>query len=502
MRAQERIDEKVNAAIREEGFARSRVFETARMISDGFGPRIAGSPGFKAAATYARSRLKEFGARNTAFEPWGKRGLGWELQRFSVEMTAPSYLRVTAVPKAWSRPLVGTVSGSPLVAEIRSAKDFDAWRGKLRGRILMLGRVPNAADTVPRFSAGARRFTDSQLDSMARLTEPGEPKDYWDDSDGFTEALAAQERVRIFLREEGVVATIEASRNELTIAVAGYDAYSSPTTSNLPAFVVDRSHYRRILAQVDRGAPVTLELSLRARFPQDDSTGFNIVAEIPGTDPALKDEVVMIGGHFDSWHAGTGATDNAAGSAVAIEVLRILNAIGARPRRTIRVALWDGEEVEDYFGSMGYVKKHFGDPLTMHLRPEHAKLSAYFNVDNGTGRVRGLYLQGHEAVRPIFAAMLEPFRDLAATTLTIASHGSTDHMPFVSVGLPGFEVIQDPIDYEPRTHHTGLDDSGFLLEEDLKQASVVVASLVYHTAMRDAMLPRPALPKPKSLPKP
>ncbi len=495
--AQERIDAKVNAAIREEGFSRSRVLETARMLSDGFGPRLAGSPGYKSAAAWARDRLTGFGATNAKLEAWGKRGLGWEIERYSAEMTAPFYLHLNAVPLAWSRPVIGTATGTPIIAEIRSDKDFDKWRGKLAGKIVMLQSIPLLATERARFTPGARRFTDAELDSLSRLTDPGEPKDYWEDADGFTEGLKATEKVKAFLRAEGVVATMRASSSEISLNVSSYNSYFSPTENNIPSFVVERAQYRRLQTLLERGAPVTLELSLKTRYPQDDSTGFNVVGEIQGSDPALKDEVVMVGGHFDSWHAGTGATDNAAGSAVAIEVLRILNAIGAKPRRTIRVALWDGEEQEDYFGSLGYVKTHFGDPVTMQLKPDHAKLSAYFNVDNGTGKVRGIYMQGNAAVKPIFAAMLEPFRDLGATTLTIRNHGSTDHMAFTSVGLPGFEVIQDPIDYDSRTHHTSLDNAGFLMEEDLKQASVVVASLVYHTAMRDEKLPRTPLPKPK-----
>ncbi len=495
--AQEPINAKVNADIRDEGFNHSRVLETARMLSDGYGPRLAGSPEYKSAAAWARDRLTEFKAVNARLDSWGKRGLGWEVQNFSVEMTSPSYLRLNAVPLAWSRSMNGVAKGVPIIAEIRADSDFAKWRGKLRGKIVMLQRISLVANEKARFTAGARRFTDTELDSLTRLTEPGEPKDYWEDADGFTEGLKAQEKVKQFLRTEGVLAVLRPSGNELTLSSSSYNSYDSPTINNLAGFVVDRGQYRRLQTLLDRDARPELAISMKTRYPMDDSVGFNIVGEITGTDPSLKDELVMVGGHFDSWHAGTGATDNAAGCAVAIEVLRILKAIDAKPRRTIRVALWDGEEQEDYFGSLGYVKNHFGDPVTMQLKPEHSKLSAYFNVDNGTGKVRGIYMQGNTAVKPIFAAMLEPFRDLGATTLTIMNHGSTDHMPFTAVGLPGFEVIQDPIDYDPRTHHTSLDNAGFFMEEDLKQASVVVASLVYHTAMRDEKLPRMALPKPR-----
>jgi Zn-dependent M28 family amino/carboxypeptidase len=270
----------------------------------------------------------------------------------------------------------------------------------------------------------------------------------------------------------------------------------------VPSFVVDRGDYQRVVNLVENGIPVKLEVSLKTRVLPTDSIGYNVIAEIPGTDPALHDEVVMLGGHFDGYPVGTDATDNAAGSAVAMEVLRILKATGARPRRTIRLALWDGEEHEDYWGSMGYVKKHFGDPETMRLLPAQSKISAYFNFDNGTGRIRGIYMQGNEAVRPIFSALLEPFADLGAATLSIVNKGSTDHMPFTSVGIPAFNFIQDPIDYETRTHHSNRDVAYYLIENDLKQAAVVTASVVLHVANRDGLLPRLPLPSPHTPKKP
>lgn len=498
LHAQERIDTLVNRRIREEGMQRSRVFQTAQVLTESFGGRLAGSPEYKAAAAWARDLLTTFGASNAALEPWGKRGLGWTLRRYSAEVTSPHYFRLHVIPKAWSRPIAGTAHGTPLLLATKGGRpDTAQWKGKLRGRIVMLGVIPDTAGTTERFTPGARRFTDAELDSMAKITDPGEPKDYWEDFDGWDEALKQTELFKAWLAREGVAAVLQASPNELTLTATAYNSYFSPTVNNVPAFIVARGDYRRLQVLLGRKLPVNVELSLKATFPGDDSTGYNVIAELPGTDPGLKDEVVMVGGHFDSWHAATGATDNAAGSAVAMEVIRILKAIDARPRRTIRVALWDGEEQEDYFGSMGYVKTHFGDPVTMTLKPAHATLSAYFNVDHGTGRVRGLYLQGNTALRPVFAQLLEPFRDLGASTLSIANYGQTDHMPFVSVGLPGINVIQDPIDYEPRTHHTGLDGSGFLIEDNLKQVAVVVASLVYHTANRDGRLPRMPLPQPR-----
>jgi Zn-dependent M28 family amino/carboxypeptidase len=262
----------------------------------------------------------------------------------------------------------------------------------------------------------------------------------------------------------------------------------------VPSFVLAREHYGRIARLLERKQLVTVELQLDVEITRA-VRSVDIVAEIPGTDPRIGDEVVMLGGHFDSWHAGTGATDNGAGSAVMMEAMRLLKSAGVRPRRTIRLALWDAEE-GGHLGSIAYVQNHFGDARTMALKPEHAKLSVYFNVDNGSGRIRGVYLQGNESVRPIFDAWLRPFRSLGATTLAIQNVGGTDHLDFTHVGLPAFQFIQDPLDYETRTHHTNMDVIESVQETDLQQASVIVASFVYHAAMRDERLPRLPLPKP------
>jgi Zn-dependent M28 family amino/carboxypeptidase len=289
--------------------------------------------------------------------------------------------------------------------------------------------------------------------------------------------------------------------------VAGYQAYDSDVAGAVPALSVARDDYARLVHLVQlaeragRPAPeVAVELRARAEPPRTraDSQGVNVLAELPGTDPALRDEVVMVGGHFDSWTPGTGATDNAAGAAVAMEALRILQATGARPRRTIRLALWDGEEHEDYHGSLGWVRAHLGDPETMRLKPEHARVSAYFNFDNGTGRIRGLWTQGNAAARDVLRPLFAPFADLGATTLTLANTGSTDHMPFVGVGVPAFTFLQDPIDYESRTHHTAADVAANLLGDDLKQAATVTAAVLLQVANLDARVPRPAPPAPRT----
>ena len=490
----ERVDTAINARIRAEGFERSKVMRTAIMLSDVNGPRLAGSPEYKRAAEWARKELESYGTK-AMLEPWGKRiGASWQVTGYSVEMTSPYYARLTAYPKAWSPSTTGTIRGTPRMITLRADSDIVKNRGKLSGAIILNGSV--RADTVTRFRAPARRFTDRELDSMSRSTDPGDPKTYWDDAEGYAENVRRGLKRAIDIRKEGVAVMLEPARSLDAVGISSYQAYDTDVSGAVSAFVVARADYQRVVNLLDNGAPVELAVTLNTRSEKGDSLGYNVIAEIPGTDPTLANEVVMLGGHFDSWPAATGATDNAAGSAVAIEVMRILKATGARPRRTIRLALWDGEEHEDYFGSLGYVRKHFGDPETMHLKPEQSKISAYFNFDNGTGRVRGIYMQGNAAVRPIFSSFLSPFADLGANTLTINNTGSTDHMPFTSVGIPAFTFIQDPIDYETRTHHTNLDLAANLMEGDLKQAAVVTASVVLHTANRDALLPRMPLPAP------
>jgi hypothetical protein len=492
--AAESVDPAINARIRDEGLNRSKVLHTAIMLSDVSGPRLAGSPEYLRAAEWAIKELESYGTR-AALEPWGvHHSRGWQVEEQSVEMIAPYYARLIAYPKAWSPSTSGTITGTPQIVSIRADSDLVKYKGKIRGSIVMNG-VPRA-DTTSRFVPPAHRLTDAELDSLAKLTNPGDPKTYWDDAGGYAERVVRGLKRAIEIAKEGVAVMLEPSRNLDAVGVSAYQAYDNDVSSAVPAFVVARGDYQRVLNLLDARIPVELKVTLRTRYLTGDSVGYNVIAEIPGTDPKLASEVVMLGGHFDGWPSGTAATDNAAGCAVAMEVMRILKATGARPRRTIRLALWDGEEHEDYFGSLGYVRKHFGDPETMKLKPEQSKISAYFNFDNGTGRVRGIYMQGNEALRPIFSSFLAPFADLGANHLTIINQGSTDLMPFTSVGIPAFNFIQDPIDYESRTHHTNFDVAGNLLEGDLKQAAVITASVVLHTANRDERLPRLPLPAP------
>jgi carboxypeptidase Q len=492
---QETVNEAVIAQIKAEAFQRSAVMDTLSWLSDVYGPRLTGSPALRQAAEWARDQLTRWGMANAALEPNGSTSRGWSLERFSIEMTEPQFMRITGYPRAWSPALASPLTGTPIVVDVKSKDDFEKYRGKLRGAIVMNGR-PDPLDIG--FQPEAKRLTDEelkkqegQIDPAAPLI-PNTPKSYWDEEDEFVKDLEKERDIFEFFAKEGIAALVTPSATSENVRVGGfYDHIWHPV---YPGFVISREHYGRIVRMLDRKQTVRIALSLTVKMVER-VDGFNVVAEIPGTDPTLKSEVVMLGGHLDSWHSGTGATDNGAGSAVAMEAMRILKTLGVQPRRTIRMALWTGEE-QDYFGSMGYVERHFGDPKTIVLKPEHAKLAAYFNLDNGSGRIRGVNLQGNEAVRPIFDAWLRPFNYLGAATLTTLNTGGTDHMPFDAVGLSGFQFIQDPLNYESKVHHSNLDVYEEAIPDDLKQASAIMASFVYHAAMRDAMLPRKPLPKP------
>jgi hypothetical protein len=464
--------------------------DTLSWLSDVYGPRLTGSPTLRQAGEWARDQLTRWGAANAALEPDGTTSRGWSIDRFSIEMTEPQYMRITGYPRAWSPALAAPLSGTPIVVEVKSKDDFEKYRGKLSGAIVMNGK-PDAKDLG--FQPEATRLTDEELRKQEGQLDPGKPKSFWDEEDDWGKSLAKQREIYEFFAKEGIAALVTPSAFSEDVKTDGF--HDEAWRPAYPGFVFSREHYGRIVRMLDRKQSVKLSLTLSVTMV-DRVDGFNVVAEIPGTDPALKSEVVMLGGHLDSWHSGTGATDNGAGCAVALEAMRVLKAIGVKPRRTIRVALWTGEE-QDYFGSLGYVERHFGDLKTMALKPEHAKLAGYFNLDNGSGRIRGVNLQCNEAARPIFEAWLRPFHYLGASTLTTLNAGGTDHMPFDAVGLPGFQFIQDPLNYETKVHHSNMDLYEAASPDDLKQASAIMASFVYHAAMRDAMLPRKPLPKPQ-----
>jgi carboxypeptidase Q len=507
--AEEPVDLDMVNRIRDEGLNRSKVMETAAYLTDRIGPRLTNSPQAREAAEWTRARLAEWGVANAHLESWGPFGRGWSYEQAAVRIVTPVQAPLVAVPKAWTPGTAGAVRGPALRVKIETDADADALKGKLAGRVLLVSEPREIKDMDKPL---VERFSSTELGDLAlygpdRRRRDGPPMD----RESVLRRSRLAKRLRTFFKEEGVLATLEASERERGIVrVAGGGSREAGEEPGVPALVVAAEQYNRLVRLVGSEKDVEVEVDVRARFHDGDPMGQNTVAEIPGTD--RRGEVVMIGAHLDSWHSGTGATDNGAGVSVAMEAMRILQALGVKPRRTIRIGLWTGEE-QGLFGSRAYVSDHFGSrpepqgeerelpsflrrsqgPLT--LKPDHARLSAYFNLDNGTGRVRGVYTQQNIAAVPIFEAWLRPFADLGATTITNRDTSGTDHQSFDRVGLPGFQFIQDDTEYSTVTHHTNIDVFDRLQKEDLMQASVVMASFAYHAAMRDALFPRKPLPK-------
>jgi carboxypeptidase Q len=497
--AAERIDLDAIYKIKDEGLEHSQVMDTAWYLTEVNGPRLTNSPAIRAAAAWAIKRMTEWGLTNPRQETWGQFGQGWVNEKFTANVVSPQPFPLIAFPRAWTPGTDGVVAADAVLAVIARDEDFANWQGKLRGKFVLTDRPPAV---TPLFTAPGRRLTDQDLvDLQSQPVNANRGRGGAPPAPGPQNGQTFPQRRMAFFAREGVAAVLQPGngRNDHgAILVMGSNANRDPKLPpTAPQVVVATEQYNRIARLLERNLPVTLEMNVQNRFLEDALDGFNVFADIPGTDRA--DEIVMLGAHFDSWHSGTGATDNAAGSAVMMEAMRILKATGLRMRRTVRLALWTGEE-QGLLGSRAYVKQQFGDPATMQLKPAHAKLSVYFNHDNGTGAIRGVYLQGNEAARPTFAAWLEPFRNLGMTTLTIRSTASTDHVPFDEVGLPAFQFVQDPVEYSTHSHHTNMDVYDRLQAADLMKNAVIVAAFVYHAANRDALIPRKALPRPRQQP--
>ena len=501
--AQEKLNLEMINKIKDEGTKNSKVMNIAFQLTDVNGPRLAGSPGYTKAANWAKSELAKWGLTNATLEPWGEFGKGWELKKSYIAMSAPYYKPMIAYPKTWTKGTKGLQNAEVVLIEAKDSTELEKYKGKLKNKVIVLYRNDTLKQT---FAADAKRYTDEDLDKMANA-KPQQPRGQNQTADTAQErrmrefrrsrgAGSIANKVKELAEKEGAVALLSMSPrgHDGTLFAQGGGAYATSSPENFLDIMITAEDYGTICRLVKSGIPVKLDVDVKTAFDTKDTKGYNVVAEIKGSDPALKDEIVMLGGHLDSWQAATGATDNAAGCAVMMETVRILKALGVQPRRTIRIALWGGEE-QGLLGSRGYVKNHFADPATMELKPEHAKFSSYFTIDNGTGKIRGIYLQGNEKVKDIFTEWLTPFHDMGAKTVTISNTGGTDHGSFDAVGLPGFQFIQDPIEYDTRTHHTNMDSYDHLIAADLQQISVIVASFVYNAAMRDEKLPRKELPQ-------
>jgi len=510
--AEERVDLNVIHKIREEALQNSKVMDHVFQLTDVNGPRLTNSPGFFGAADWVVKQLKEWGIEGRE-EKWGPFGRGWTYTHFSANLIEPQYAPLIGFPLAWSPGTDGVVTGEAMVANIAAEPDFDRYKGKLKGKIVFLGA---GRELTMITQAPGRRYTDDDLvrlsgaaDGGGRGGAPGTAALAEDGRGGRggrggqggpggqNVQQQFQNRLNQFLKDEGAAVIVrlgggQSSGGTVFGQAAGSrdvkDAVPPPTVALTP------EHYNRVLRLLDNKIPVKLEFEIQAKFLDDRTDSVNVIGEIPGG--RKRDEIVMIGAHLDSWHGGTGATDNAAGCAVMIEVLRILKTLNLPLDRTVRMALWSGEE-QGLLGSRAYVTEHFADRTDMKLKPEHAKLAGYFNVDNGSGKIRGVYLQGNDAMRPIFEAWLKPFQDLGAGTISIRNTGGTDHQSFDAVGLPGFQFVQDELEYNSRTHHSNMDVYDRIQRADMAQMAAIVASFVYEAATRDEMLPRKPLPKPQ-----
>jgi hypothetical protein len=504
--------------LRQEEFGHSQLMELMGHLTDDIGPRLTGSPNMKKANEWTRDEFTQWGLVNAHLESWGPFGRGWSYQLCEVRMISPDYMQFLALPEAWTPGTNGPLRGEVTQVIASTSADLEKYKGKLAGKIVLYGeaRIPDPSEK-PLF----HRNDDDELSKIAlfeRPTFPGAPpRAGGPGGPGGPRRGEMMQRMRFqqdfpkFLADEHVAAVLDVTRTpgeDGTLFVQSGGSYEKGKTIAVPRVTISVEHFGRMTRLLEKKVPVQVEMNVETTFYDDDDKAYNTVAEIAGVDPSLKEQVVMLGGHLDSWHAGEGATDNGAGSIVAMEAVRLLKKLNVQPRRTIRIALWSGEE-EGLFGSRGYVKEHFGSrpestrpgdqamPAFMRppagplqLKPEQKSISVYFNLDNGAGKIRGIYLQENAQVQPIFAKWMEAFRDLGMTTLTMRNTGSTDHVSFDAVGIPAFEFLQDPLDYGTLTHHSNLDVYEHIRPADLEQAATIMAGFVYNAAMCNEMIPR------------
>lgn len=512
--------------IKDEGMNRSQVMQHLSYLTDVIGGRLTNSPNMKRANEWTRDTMAKWGMQNAKLEAWGPFGRGWSLKSFHAQVIEPQAIPLIAYPKAWSPSTKGPVTADVVYLDINSDEDFAKYKGQLRGKIVLVSKT---RELKAAFEGMGTRRGDEELAKMAvdpmadrrAQPPPGQNQQPTPAQQERIRQMQVSQKMNGFVFDEGAAVVIDNSRvgSGGTLFVSGAtvvpppanDAPAGPATRGrfgpynkdmesrmLPQITMATEDYNRLVRMIQQGVKPKMTVDIQAQYHDEDLMGYNTVAEIPGTDPTLKDEIVMLGGHLDSWHSSTGATDNAAGCAVVMEAARILIASGFKPKRTIRVALWSGEE-QGLIGSREYVKQQFGEMKAGAAQGQtgelvkaanYDKLSAYYNLDNGTGKIRGVYLQGNSAVRPIFEAWLAPFHDLGAKTLTLSNTGGTDHQSFDRIGLPGFQFIQDEIEYDTRTHHSNQDNYDRIQADDMKQAATIMAAFVYQTAMMDGKIPR------------
>jgi hypothetical protein len=516
--------------IRDEGLNHSQVMQTLSYLTDVIGARLTGSPNLQRANEWTRETMAKWGMQNAHLEAWGPFGRGWVLKSFAAEVSAPYAIPLIAYPKAWAPGTGGAINADVVYLDAKDEAALQKYKGQLKGKVVLISDV---RPLKAYFEGIGSRQSAEDLAKLAAAPDPATvqrpagPQQLTPEQEARRQAQIMAGKKFSFAYNEGAAVIVDNSRagadgtvfvQQASVAVdpnapqqpgAGRPTpWKKEFESRVPPQVtLSTENYNRLVRMIQQGEKLKMTVNVDAQYIDGDGMVNNTIAEIPGTDPKLKDEIVMLGGHMDSWHSGTGATDNAAGVAVAMEAARILLASGLKPRRTIRVALWTGEE-QGLLGSRAYVKQHFGEiknarnnfgPVDPNApKPElvkgadYEKLSAYFNLDNGTGKIRGVYMQGNAGVRPVFEAWLAPFADLDAKTLTLSNTTGTDHLSFDAIGLPGFQFIQDEIEYDTLTHHSNQDVYDRIQAEDMKQAATIMAAFVYQTAMMDDKMPRKA----------
>lgn len=491
--AQETDKQDIADIIKKHGLENSKVMDIASWMTDVYGQRLTASTGLAKAEEWAKNELTKMGLKNAHLEEWKDFGRGWDMTHFEMHAEAPTYWPIIAYPKAWSSPTKGT--GEVIYLNTETIGDLEKYKGKLSGKFVL---IEDMRDVKEAFEPTAKRHDSESLLNLANATQPV-PRERRR-GNGSSTAAELRKATWELLEAEKPIGVLDRSRKgDLgTVFVSGARTAEGGARENgkyvVPQMTLAIEHYNRIFRMLDKGVPVTLSIDSQSQYTNPEGNEHNVIAEIPGTD--LKDEVVMFGAHFDSWHAGTGATDNGSGSSVMMEAARILietiKETGIQPRRTLRIALWTGEE-QGLYGSRKYIGKHYANVegfSATSLKKDQKKVSAYYNMDNGTGKLRGVYLQGNQAVSPIFREWLKPFHEMGAETISLSNTGGTDHLAFDMAGIPGFQFIQEPISYSTKTHHSNMDNYDHLVADDLKQAATIIAYFIWQTSQRDEKLPR------------
>ena len=463
------------ARMHSEAFEHSQAQAVFDMLTVTIGPRLTASPAYRRAAEWTRDRLASYGLENARLEPW-QFGRGWTLEKLTVEMIEPRYLALVGYADGWASSTSGEIAAAPVFIGGKSPEEVEALRSKLKGAIVLTQPAMTnfvRADRPQPSDPAYVPLSAAYATGVGRGRAPAPPP-------GPTPAG----RIAQSLREAGAAVLVKPSRGEHgTVFVTGRD--EGPGA--VPSVTLSAEHYNLIVQMLEQNVPVKLRINLQSKYSDDDGgKAYNVLAELAGADPAVRDEVVMIGAHLDSWHTGTGATDNADGVTTVMEAMRILKVIAARPRWTIRVALWGGEE-QGLVGSRAWVKQHLAGPENAAARE---KFDVYLNIDNGTGPIYGWYLENREALLSLFDQWLKPLREFGARRNILEPIGATDHVSFNEVGVPGFNPIQDYTNYDTRTHHTNMDTADRVEIHDIHEAALVMAWFAYQAAMADQKIPR------------